>query len=42
MIDCSAYVGAVVLVFTDDYSSEDVDYGGQLCCVIVLQQVEVF
>ena len=42
MIDYSIFVGAVVLVFTDGHSSEDVDYGGQLCCVIVLQQVEVF
>ena len=42
VIDCSASVGAVVLTFTADNSSEDVDYGGRLCCAAILQQVEGF
>ena len=42
MIDCRVFAGAVVLVFTDGNSSEDVDYGGQFCCAAVLRQVEDF
>ena len=37
VIDCSASVGVAVLVFMDGNSSEDVDYGGRICCAIVLQ-----
>ena len=40
MIDCSAFAEAVMLVFTDGNSNEDVDYGGRFCCAVVLHQVE--
>jgi hypothetical protein len=42
VIDCSTFVGIVVLVFTDGNSSEDMEYGGSTAVPKYCNKLKVF